>query len=70
MQTLSIEGNMFKTLRRDIMQCGTSRVIKFLRERYESEMADWQENLNRRKSQSPPPKGSETYSTEVHYPDR
>ncbi|XP_044743724.1 leucine-rich repeat-containing protein 40-like isoform X2 [Chrysoperla carnea] len=38
LQTLTVDGNKFRTLRRDIIQCGTSRILKFLRERYDSDM--------------------------------
>ena len=37
LQSLQLEGNSFKTLRRDIIQCGTSRILKFLRDRYRGE---------------------------------
>ncbi|KAJ9601653.1 hypothetical protein L9F63_000186 [Diploptera punctata] len=37
LQSLQLEGNAFRNLRRDIIQCGTSRILKFLRERYKGE---------------------------------
>ncbi|PSN57280.1 Leucine-rich repeat-containing protein 40 [Blattella germanica] len=37
LQSLQLEGNSFRTLRRDVIQCGTARILKFLRERYRDE---------------------------------
>jgi hypothetical protein len=33
LQCLQLEGNPLRSVRRDIIQCGTARLLKFLRDR-------------------------------------
>ncbi|XP_069674996.1 leucine-rich repeat-containing protein 40-like isoform X2 [Periplaneta americana] len=59
LQSLQLDGNPLRSIRRDIIQCGTSRILKFLRERCKGEG-----NIT---------VGSEsnfTSSAEVKFPDR
>lgn len=37
LQSLRVEGNKIRSIRRDIIQCGTVRILKFLRERFLTE---------------------------------
>lgn len=38
LQNLSVEGNKIRLIRRDILQCGTVRILKFLRDRNQAEL--------------------------------
>jgi Leucine-rich repeat (LRR) protein len=58
LQILQLEGNPIRSVRRDIIQCGTVRLLKFLRENFKDEG-----NVNT---------GSDNVTTvkEVKFPDR
>lgn len=60
LQSLQVEGNKIRSIRRDIIQCGTSRILKFLRERHQAENI---ENI-------PPGVGKRVPSAQEHFPDR
>jgi hypothetical protein len=58
LQILQLDGNPLRSVRRDIIQCGTARLLKFLRENFKDEG-----NVNI---------GSDNVTTvkEVKFPDR
>lgn len=60
LQSLQVEGNKIRSIRRDIIQCGTSRILRFLRERHQAENI---ENI-------PPGVGKRVPSAQEHFPDR
>lgn len=48
--SLQLEGNPIRSIRRDIIQCGTNRILKVLRDRSQQEQQQQHDSPKMRKS--------------------